>query len=75
MKTIKAVRVFAAGLLLLALTACNSPQVRTVVVEETMDTGRMEVENVYDNKEKADKGYRRYLGFSNTNALVMLEKR
>ena len=35
----------------------------------------MEVENVYDNKEKVDKGYRRYLGFSNTNALVMLEKK
>lgn len=75
MKTIKAARVFAAGLMLLALTACNSPQVRTVVVEETMDAGRMEVENVYDNEEKADKGYRRYLGFSNTNALVVLEKK
>ena len=31
--------------------------------------------NVYDNEEKADKGYRRYLGFSNTNALVVLEKK
>lgn len=71
----KTIRIFAAGLMLLALTACTSPQVRTVIVEETLDAGRMEVQNIYDNEEKMDKGYRRYLGFSNTNVLVVLEKK